>query len=292
MQWSAVRLLDRAGEHLGASRVERVRAVLDARLTEGHGRVEAAYLREHRSWERPYGWAWVAMLAAEVHESGVEGADRWRAATAPLADAVAELLLAWLPRLVHPVRHGVHSNTAFALALAHAAFGRLGRADVVAAVEDRALDWYADDRDYPSVWEPSGEDFLSPALCEAELMRRVLSSEAFEPWLAAFLPGLAEEGDPLLLVPEVRDRTDGKAVHLFGLALSRAWLLRSLAGHLSSARAERALRAESEQVSSAEDEIVAGDLMSTHWLVSFALLAEEAGARVEADPADPADPAG
>ncbi len=276
MLWAAVRLLGQAGEHLGEPLSERVRALLDTRLTGQDGRVEAAYLREHPAWERPYGWAWAAMLAAEVHESGLDGAVQWRTATAPLADAVGDLLLAWLPRTVHPVRHGVHANTAFALALAHEAFGRLGRADVVAAVTSRALDWFADDRDYPSAWEPSGEDFLSPALCEAELMRRVLPAEAFAAWLAGFLPALAEEGDPLLRVPEVRDRTDGKAVHLFGLALSRAWLLRSLARHLPEDRRDRALAAASDQVASVDREIVGGDLMSIHWLVSFALLAHGA----------------
>ena len=195
MQWSAVRLLGRSGERLGGELADRVRALLDERLTEENGRVEAAYLREHPSWERPYGWAWAAMLAAEVRESGIDGADRWRASLTPVVEAVRDLLLAWLPRLAYPVRHGVHSNTAFALALAHEAFRRLGRADVVAGIGDRALEWYAGDRDHPSGWEPSGEDFLSPELCQAELMRRVLPPEAFAPWLAAFLPGLAGEGD-------------------------------------------------------------------------------------------------
>jgi hypothetical protein len=216
------------------------------------------------------------MLAAEVHETGIEGAAEWRAATAPVADVVADHVLAWLPRLVHPVRHGVHANTAFALALGHEAFGRLGRADVVGAIGTRAREWFAADRDCPSTWEPSGEDFLSPALCEAELMRRVLPEGDFGPWLAGFLPGLADEEDNLLRVPEVRDSTDGKLVHLFGLALSRAWLLRSLAGHLSGERRERALAAAAAQLASVEPHIVAGDLMSTHWLVSFALLAESA----------------
>lgn len=282
MQWSAVRLLEEPSrEHLGASLEQRVRSLLDERLTEENGNAEAAYLRQHPSWERPYGWAWAAMLAAEVHESGQEGADRWRRATAPLVEVVGELLLAWLPRTVHPVRHGMHSNTAFALAMCHEAFGRLGRADVVAAVEDGARQWYLEDRDCPSAWEPSGEDFLSPALCEAELMRRVLPGAAFGPWLTGFLPGLASEGDSLLRVPEVRDRRDGKAVHLFGLGLSRAWLLRSLAEHLTEERRERALRAASEQLAAVEREIVAGDLMSTHWLVSFALLASAAARQPE-----------
>ncbi len=276
MQWSAVRLLGEAGAELGDPLASRVRAALDERLTPEHGRAEAAYLRAHPGWERPYGWAWAAMLAAEVHTIPLAEATRWRAATAPVADVVADHLLAWLPRLVHPVRHGVHANTAFALALASDAYGRLGRTDVVDAVAARAREWYAADRDWPTSWEPSGEDFLSPGLCEAELMRRVLPAAELEAWLAGFLPGLAAEDDPLLSVPEVRDPTDGKMVHLFGLALSRAWLLRTLAGHLDADRRGRALAAATRQVASAQQQIVEGDLMSTHWLVSFALLAEGA----------------
>ena len=268
MQWSGVRLL---GEDPARSALT---AVLDERLTPAHGAVEAAYLRERPSFERPYGWAWAAMLAAEVAQSPV--AQAWRPATGVVVDAVAQNLLAWLPRIAYPVRHGVHGNTAFALTLLHEAFGRLGRGDVVSAVEVRAREWYAADRDAPTDWEPSGSDFLSPTLCEAELMRRVLGAEELTAWLDAFLPSLGEAGDPLLGVPEVRDRTDGHLVHLLGLALSRAWLLRRLAAYLPEERRRRALAAAEAQVASVGDEIVEGHVMSTHWLVSFALLAEDA----------------
>lgn len=276
MQWSVVRLLAVSGPDLGAGLRRRLVALLDERLTPEAGATEAAYLRERAAWERPYGWAWASLLAAEVRGSDQPGADRWRSATDPVADVVADHLLGWLPRLVHPVRHGVHSNTAFALLLAHEAYGRLDRADVVAAVERRSLEWFGEDRDYPATWEPSGEDFLSPALCEAALMQRVLADATFAGWLHAFLPGLAAEGDPLLEVPEVRDRSDGKMVHLFGLALSRAWLLRLLAPYLVPDRRDRARAAARAQVAAVEPEIVEGDLMSTHWLVSFAILAASA----------------
>ena len=267
MQWSGVRLL---GGELDDSTRTRLTGVLDARLTAGHGAVEAAYLRERPSFERPYGWAWAALLAAETVGTP------WAPATAPVAEVVAGHLLAWLPRLAYPVRHGVHSNTAFALALAHEAFGRQGRDDVTAAITSAAREWYAAGRDCPSSWEPSGSDFLSPALCEAELMRRTLPEQEYADWLAAFLPRLATEGDTLLEVPEVRDRSDGHLVHLHGLALSRAWLLRRLAPHLPEDRASRARAAADRQVAAVAEEIVAGDLMATHWLVSFALLAEDA----------------
>lgn len=275
MQWSAVRLLTGAGTQLAADTRGGLVSELDGRLTAAHGETEAAYLRARPGFERPYGWAWAAMLAAATRASGLPEAAGWREATALVADAVADNLLGWLDRLAYPVRHGVHANTAFALALCHEAYAGLGRADVVDAISARAVGWFGGDRDYPVAWEPSGEDFLSAALCEADLMRRVLGSD-FAGWLADFLPGLGEEGDPLLGVPVVHDRTDGKMVHLFGLALSRAWQLRLLAPSLPEERAARVRAAADRQVAAVSREIVGGDIMSTHWLVSFALLAATA----------------
>jgi hypothetical protein len=271
MQWSAVRLLTLAD--LPASTRDDLVATLDARLTEQACATEAAYLLEHRSFERPYGWAWTAMLAAATATSSAPEAAGWAHATRPLLDAVCELVLEWLPRLAYPVRQGEHPNTAFGLALVHESADQLGRTDVTEAIEEAAQRWFGEDRDYPATWEPGGSDFLSPALCEADLMRRVLAPDRFATWLAAFLPDLAQADDPLLTVPTVLDRTDGKAVHLFGLALSRAWQLRLLSPYLSDDRRDRVAAATARQVDEVEREIAEGDFMSTHWLVSFALLA-------------------
>ncbi|SDT33631.1 Protein of unknown function [Friedmanniella luteola] len=276
MQWSAVRLLTLAPEHLADATRRDLVELLDERLTPAALGVEAAYLRDHPSWERPYGWAWTVALAAAVAGCPRPEAERWSAGLAPLSTVVAEHLLGWLPRLDHPVRHGVHANTAFALALLHEAYGALGRADVVAAVAEAGRRWFVGDRDYPAAWEPSGSDFLSPALCEADLVRRLLPSAAFGPWLAAFLPGLGGPDDPLLAVPEVRDPTDGQSVHLVGLALSRAWQLRLLTPHLPAGVQPQVASAAAQQEAAATAQIVAGDFMATHWLVSFALLAATA----------------
>lgn len=276
MQWSAVRLLTLAPDELGRDLSGRLASVLDERLTGGHGRVEADYLRARPSYERPYGWAWAAMLAAATLGCPHPSARRWSAALEPLTDAVADLLLAWLPRLAYPVRHGVHSNTAFAAALMHEAYGTLGRTDVVEAIEQHARRWFGTDRDYPTAWEPSGNDFLSPALCEADLMRRVLTPAELGAWLPAFVPDLGTAEDPLLTVPEVRDRADGQLVHLYGLGLSRAWQLREVTPWLPAERQGRVVRATAAQAAVVEQEIVTGDFMSTHWLVSFALLAATA----------------
>jgi hypothetical protein len=273
MQWSAIRLLTIAPDDLGDDVRSRLIDVLDERLTTGSCRVEADYLRANPRFERPYGWGWAAMLALAARECPLPQAATWAEATAPLLDVVADLVVDWLPKLAYPVRHGEHSNVAFGLSLVLEAAQGLGRQDVVAVIEENARRWFLGDREYPSQWEPSGSDFLSPALCEVDLMRRVLPEDEYAGWLAAFLPHLAADGDPLLDVPEVLDRTDGKAVHLFGLALSRAWQLRLAAPFLDAAARRRVAEATRRQVEQVEREIVEGDFMSTHWLVSFALLA-------------------
>lgn len=283
MQWSAMLLLE-AADGLSTDGLDTVgphRDLLDelnSRLTSQNIAVEVDYLSSHRSFERPYGWAWLGMLAATAQRladsSGAlaEPARVWATALRPLVDLVHELLLAWLPTLAAPVRHGVHSNTAFALGLLRDAQEQLGRTDVVEAIDAAALEWFAGDVDYPSDWEPSGADFLSPALTEADLMRRVLEPVEFGAWLRTFLPVLGEPGDALLRVPEVKDPTDGQAVHLYGLALSRSAMLRRLAPWLDDPARTSVLESSVEQYGWAGLAITEGDFMSTHWLVSFALL--------------------
>lgn len=271
MQWSALTLLDAPA--LDPARRARLVGVLNQRLTWANGAVEAAYLRRHPSFERPYGWGWVALLGAAASRSPQPDAAGWAAALAPVVDAVFAHLLDWLPRQAYPVRAGTHENSAFGLALCLDAAGELGRLDVRSAIEARAREWFGADRDYPAAWEPGGHDFLSAALCEADLMRRVLPESEFRAWLGAFLPGLGETDDRLLQVPQVLDRTDGKLVHLVGLALSRAWHLTALAPSLSEARRARVSKATATLVASALPEITGGDFMATHWLVTFALRA-------------------
>lgn len=279
MQWSLVRLLTLAPAAIEAGGLARdVRAELSRRLTEANIAIESAYLVERPGYERPYGWAWAAMLAAACKSCPDPAASTWAAAIRPLTDVIAGHVLAWLPRQAYPVRHGVHSNTAFALALLTEAFGTLGRDDVVGAIAARAADWFADDRDMQTSVEPSGSDFLSPALSEAELMRRVLPAVEFTGWLAGYLPGLGTDRHARLLeTPTVHDRTDGQLVHLFGLALSRGWQLRELAAVVPDAAVRTTLGdAADRQIAFAENEVTTGEFMSTHWLVSYALLAEVA----------------
>lgn len=247
---------------------------LDARLSGARTAVEAELLRRRPGFERPYGWAWALRLAQVCAASTHPHAPAWAAALDPVAEAIWGHLPTWLERLDAPVRTGTHDNTAFALGLIRDAAVALGRAEIVAAVDAFARRAYAADADYPVSWEPGGHDFLSAALCEATLLRRVLAPGEFAPWLAGFWPGLGSDADPLLGVPHVTDPTDGKAAHLLGLALSRGWHLRELAAFVAADRAQRMLTAADDQTAAVADHVTGGDFMATHWLVTYALMAE------------------
>ncbi|KUG58470.1 hypothetical protein AVL62_11260 [Serinicoccus chungangensis] len=294
MQWSLVTLLTRYADALGAQERAATTALLSQRLTEEHLAVEVDYLRARPGFERPYGWAWAAQLAAAAANlaapserfdasAAVEGtsapeAGTWARALAPLADLLADRVVEHLPRQAYPVRHGKHQNDAFALLLLRDAYRRLGREDVVRACEEAAVRWFGDDGPLATEDEPGGSDFLSPALTEALLMTAVLGRADGPDWLARALPGLGEGAHAHLLEPPlVLDPTHGQGAHLLGLALSRAWALRTLAPWVAEPAADRVRQAADEQEGAVLEQITDGDFMATHWLVSFALLADGAG---------------
>jgi len=227
--WMLVRLLRTVP---GLADAAQIRAALDANLTAGNIAAEVAYFAgPHRqSFERTYGWAWLLQLAAELHGWDDADARRWSAHLQPLTEAIAGRYLAFLPKQTYPIRTGVHANTAFGLALALDYARATGHAELATLLVERAKAYYAADRDAPAAWEPGGEDFLSPALIEADLMRRVFAPGELAGWLHGFLPrGLP----PSLEQPAiVSDRSDGKLAHLDGLNLSRAWCLRAVGNAL------------------------------------------------------------
>lgn len=227
---------------------------------------ELAYLKRpsSRGFERPYGWAWALMLAAELKQT------RFGQAFHPLEREFVARFESFLPLQSYAIRTGTHNSTAFALALAgeYAAEDETFRTLLAA----RARAWYGADRD-AQAWEPGGDDFLSPTLCEAAAMHRLLPAEDFSVWFDAFLPDLAQRRPAALFTPAVSaDRSDGKLAHLDGLNLSRAWCMRTLAGAVTDARGE-ILRAAAETHLQAALPHVAGDYMGEHWLASFATLA-------------------
>lgn len=207
------------------------RAALNRSLTAANLAREAEYLaaQGRESFECPYGLAWLLQLAAELREWPDPDARRWSKALAPLESAALARLRTWLPKLSHPVRSGEHSQTAFALGLMLDWSRISGDKQFAALVESRAHHYYLADRACPVAWEPSGEDFVSPCLAEADVMRRVLPRAAFAHWFNAFMP------DVPLRPEKVTDAADGKLAHLDGLNLSRSWMLAGIAETLGPA---------------------------------------------------------
>jgi len=251
--------------------------LFDEMLTPQKVAGEVHYLQRAsaRGFERPYGWAWALKLQAELlrHDDR-----RWAAAVRPLAEAFADRFRAFLPNAVYPIRTGVHSSTAFALALGYDYAVAAGDEALLTQFREKVRAWYLADRE-AAAWEPSLDDFLSPTLMEAECVRRYLPGEAFAAWFAAYLPRADRGEPPALFSPAVvSDRSDGKIAHLDGLNLSRAWCWREIAADLPAAHAVRRAAADAaERHLAASLPYVAGDYMGEHWLATFALLALTAG---------------
>jgi len=256
-----------------------IRGTIDAHFTAANVKAELDYLRRpaNRGFERPYGLAWLVMLAAELARHDGSDGRRWFGVLAALSDECARRLHDYLIAAKYPVRAGVHSNSAFALILAMEHADACGEAGELAALRQKSRSWFGDDTDCPA-WEPDGEDFLSPALIEALCMARALAPADFATWLERFLPRLAAREPGSLFRPAaVSDRTDGKIVHLDGLNLSRAWCWRSLAERFTATDARRDIAHEAAAAHlDATLPHVADDYAGSHWLATFALLALEA----------------
>jgi hypothetical protein len=274
MHWLLVRLLRAVGDCVPG---EQVRAVLDRQFTPEALAAEARFVAGPDTPGR-YGWGWALALAEEVASFDDPGAQPWSAAMQPLAQAVTERFVAWLPKATYPVRSGLHPNSAFALSRSLPYADRLASAGdtrLADEIADAASRWFAVDAGYPAAWEPSGSDFLSPALTEAELMTQLLSPPEFAGWLDSFLPGIARGQPEALFTPAiVSDSSDGQIAHLHGLNMSRAWCWRRLAETLPDgddriAQAQAAARRHAEAALGH----VAGDhYMVEKWLAAYAVL--------------------
>ena len=253
-------------------------ALLDRHLESSNVAAECAYLRRPhaQSFERPYGWTWLLKFADELALSGDDAACRWVVELAPLTRAIVERYFDWLPKANYPIRYGMHSNSAFGLLFALDYARRAGESVLAEMCIDKARTWYGNDRDVPAMWEPSGFDFLSPALIEAELMRRVLSPAEFSSWLSAFLPAMAKRLPATPFTPvAVSDRGDPHIVHLDGLNLSRAWCFRGIASALqaSDPRVTIARESAAAHLAAGLAGLDSADYAGGHWLATFAALA-------------------
>jgi DUF2891 family protein len=250
----------------------KAREALDKSLTPANIAAEVRYLEgEGRAtFERPYGLAWLLQLSAELHEWDDPQAQRWASTLDPLVKSALGRIRTWLPKLSHPIRIGEHNQTAFSLGLMIDWARGVGDREAQTFFETRARELYAKDTACPLAYEPSGEDFLSPCIAEADLMRRLLPPDAFAKWLSAFLPQIGQKD---WLVPGVvTDPTDGKLAHLDGLNLSRAWMMEGIAAglpandpRLPALRAAIAAHRDSGLASVTGEHYEGG-----HWLGSFA----------------------
>lgn len=261
--------------HPEASFAPRARAALAKSLTAENIAVEAAYLgrKGRETFERPYGLAWLLALAQELREWDDPQARAWVAALAPLERAAAARIQDWLPKLAYPIREGEHNQTAFAFGLILDWARRTNDRAMENLLIARTRSLYFADRACPIAYEPSGQDFLSPCLAEADLMRRILGRAQFAAWLGDFLPGIPRDGKgDWLPVGLVTDRTDGKLAHLDGLNLSRAWMLDGIGSHLPAEDPRLpALRAAASRHRAAGLASVTGEhYAGGHWLGTFA----------------------
>jgi hypothetical protein len=253
-----------------------IRTVLAEHLTEKNLKAETAYFNQpnRQSFERTYGWAWLLKLAEELYGWNDTDAKQWSKNLQPLVDVVVARYRDFLPKQTYPIRTGVHPNTAFGLAFAHDYAKAVANEPLKKLLDERSRTYFGSDAAYPAAWEPGGEDFFSPSLMEADLMRRVLLPADFAAWLRKFLPGL-ERGEPksLFTPATVTDRSDPKIVHLDGLNLSRAWCMYSIAQALPADDPTRKPLTEAAQRHAAAglDHVASGDYAGEHWLASFAV---------------------
>lgn len=276
MHWLLLRLLRIAEDVIPA---KQIRSVLNARFRPVALAAEKEFIASRNGLsERPYGWGWALALVHEAQALDDPEAKKWATALQPFADAVTGCFLGWLPKATYPVRHGVHQNSAFGMARAWdyaQARAATGDAALLEAITAKAYAWFGGDTIYPAAWEPSGQDFLSPALAEAELMARVFPPDEFGTWLSVFLPGIAGGEPATLFTPAmVSDPADGAIAHLHGLNASRAWGWRRIAEALPAGdpRIEPAVAAARTHAGAALPHVIGDDYNVEHWLACYAVL--------------------
>lgn len=273
--WMLIKLMKMNPE---AAISSEIRELLNKQFTAEKLAQETAYFnkKEHRNFERMYGWAWALRLATELNDWDDEDGRRWAKNFSPLEKKIVALTKEYLPKLTYPIRIGEHTDTAFAL-------GQI--LDYARAVEDDQLakqiekfcrEKYLNDTDYPGSYEPSGHDFFSQAWNEADLMRRVLTQDEFSKWLDQFLPGLASHDARIrsLLTPAIiSDPSDPKIVHLAGLNLSRAWTQNGVLHALpqDDPRCRTLRNSIAAHTQAGLDYVFSGHYEGEHWLATFAV---------------------
>ncbi len=271
--WLLVRLL-RVGPQDAAWRGAALEKLGESFTAEKLAGEVANFSRPARgSWERPYGLAWYLQLMTELREWDDPQAQEWLGILEPLETAIVASLKEWLPNLVYPIRLGTHNQSAFSFGLMLDWARASGDSALEELIIERSKAFHSNDVDCPITYEPSGEDFLSPCLMEADLMRRILTPEAFSTWLSRFLPQIPTDGSGDWLTPGVvKDASDGKLVHLDGVNSSRAWNLYNIARALPDGDPRKASLAAAAKTHADEGvvAVTSEHYAGSHWLASFA----------------------
>jgi len=274
--WLLVRLLRTVpADKIAPGLRENIITALNQSFTAEGVATEVAYFEaeNRKSYERPYGSAWLLQLTAELREWQDPMAQIWLDTLLPLEAVIVAQIKTWLPKLAYAIRLGTHNQSMFAFGLILDWAKAAGDKEMTELVTERSLAFHLGDRNCPLNYEPSGEDFLSPCLMEADLMRRILPRDEFAQWLNGFLPGIPRDGSgDWLAIGIVMDPTDGKLVHLDGVNLSRAWNLENIALALPEGDPRRSslLAAGKIHAEAGLANVSAEHYEGSHWLASFA----------------------
>ena len=271
--WLLVRLL-RVGPQEAAWRDAAIEKLNQSFTPEKLAGEVANFARPARgSWERPYGLAWYLQLMTELREWDDPRAKEWLSILQPLEADIVVSLKDWLPKLAYPIRLGTHNQSAFAFGLMLDWARVSGDAELEQLIIERSKAFHMEDVNCPLDYEPSGEDFLSPCLMAADLMRRILTAKEFSNWLADYLPQIPTNGSGDWLIPGiVKDASDGKLVHLDGVNSSRAWNLYNIARALPEGDRRKAALVAAAEIHAREGvaAVSAEHYSGSHWLASFA----------------------
>jgi len=195
---------------------------------------ELAYLKTAGQFERPYGYAWILKLSAELSDWKDPDAQKWAANLAPLATWASGEMATFLKELPQANRGGVHPNSAFCMYLM-LDYVELAKDEALrTAIADASKRFYTNDKNCNTKGEPAGSDFLSPCLTEAALMGRLQPRETFLPWLNTLLPAMDSPDFKPLTEPvdtsgvSRPEQLAGKS-HLIGLAFQRGAMMTRIA---------------------------------------------------------------
>ncbi len=270
--WTLVTILNKFGEF---EKRDEIIKKLNKNITAENIETEVKYFDDthNKNYERTYGWAWLLKLSEALRDSNDPEVSRLATILDPLAKLIEKKFIEFLPKLTYPIRVGEHTNTAFGLSFA-LDYARKHSKELEKIIVERSIEYYANDKNCPLTWEPSGFDFLSPCLEEAALMLKVLPAGEYGKWLEDFLPGFSSSPDKFVEPAKVSDRSDGKLAHLDGLNFSRAWCLYEIGNALGN---QPLISAANDHFDFSYDKIDSGEYAGEHWLASFAAYALMAG---------------